>query len=43
MQNEMLHVMALKSLREIAENVRNLTFFSIMADETNQIVSKLSL
>ena len=34
MQNKMLQVMALKILREIAENIRNSTFFSIMADET---------
>ena len=34
MQNEMMQVMALKILREIAENIRNSTFFSIMADET---------
>ena len=33
MHNEMLQVMALKILWEIAENVRNSTFFSIMADK----------
>ena len=34
MQNEMLKVMALQILRDVAANIRNSTFFSIMADET---------
>ena len=34
MQNEMLQVIALRILREIAQDIRNSTFFSIMADET---------
>ena len=34
MHNEMLKVMALQILRDVAANIRNSTFFSIMADET---------
>ena len=34
LQNEILKVMAFKILREIAENIKNSGFFSIMADET---------
>lgn len=34
MQNEILKVMAFKVLREVAENIRNSGFFSVMADET---------
>jgi len=33
-QNEMLHVMALKVLREVSACIRPSTFFTIMADET---------
>lgn len=40
MENEMLQVMALKILREIAENIKNSTFYSIMADETTDKSSR---
>ena len=34
MQNKILKVMTFKILREIAENIKNSGFFSVMADET---------
>ena len=34
MQNEMLKVMALQILIDVAVNIHNSTFFSIMVDET---------
>ena len=34
MQNEMLKVMALKVLKDVASYLQNATFFTIMVDET---------
>ena len=34
MQNEMLEIMALKVLRDIASSLQNATYFTIMIDET---------
>ena len=36
-QNEMLKVMALRVLREIAESLQSTSFFTVMADETTDI------
>ena len=36
-QNEMIQIMALSILRDVARNIRNSVFYSIMADETLDI------
>ena len=41
--NEMLEALALDMLREIAENIQNATFFTIMADETADVSNKEQL
>ena len=42
-QNELIEIMALKILRNLAEKIRNANFFSIMADETVDISNKEQL
>ena len=37
MQNEMMKVMALRVLREIAESLQNAPFFTVMVDETADV------
>ena len=39
-QNEMIQIMALSVLRDIAQNIRNAVFYSIMADETTDISNR---
>ena len=43
MQNEMLKVMALQILREVAARIQRSTFFSIMADETTDMSNREQL
>ena len=45
MQNEMLKVMALKILRDVAAEIRNAEFYTIMVDEATDAsnVSQLAL
>jgi len=40
MQNEMLSVMSLKVLREIAGNIQNVLFYTVMVDETTDCFNK---
>ena len=40
MQNEMLQVMALKILRDIASSLQSTPFYGIMADETPDISNR---
>ncbi|XP_041472559.1 52 kDa repressor of the inhibitor of the protein kinase-like [Lytechinus variegatus] len=42
-QNEMLEIMALQVLREVASSIRNGVFFSILADECTDISNKEQL
>ena len=42
-QNEMLEIMALRILREIAQNVQNSTIYTIMADESADVSNKEQL
>ena len=39
-QNEMIQIMALSILRDIAQNIRNSVFYSIIADETTDISNR---
>ena len=39
-QNEMIQIMALSILRDVAKNIRNSVFYSIMADETTDISNR---
>ena len=39
-QNEMIQIMALSILRDVAQNIRNSVFYSIMADETTDISNR---
>ena len=39
-QNEMLEIMALRVLREIAQNIQNALIYTIMADETADVSNK---
>lgn len=39
-QNEMIQIMALSILRDIAQNIRNSVFYSIMADETTDVSNR---
>ena len=39
-QNEMLQIMALSVLRDIAQNIRNSVYYSIMADETTDVSNR---
>lgn len=39
-QNGMLRIMALSILRDIAQNIRNSVFYSIMADETTDVSNR---
>ena len=39
-QNEMIQIMALSILRDIAQNIRNSVFYSIMADETTDLSNR---
>ena len=41
--NEMLEALALDMSREIAENIQNATFFTIMEDETADVSNKEQL
>ena len=36
-QNEMMQIMALRVLREVAENIQNVDFYSIMCDEATDV------
>ena len=42
-QNEMLEIMALRVLREIAQNIQNALIYTIMADETADVSNKEQL
>ena len=42
-QNEMLEIMALRVLREIARNIQNAVIYTIMADETADVSNKEQL
>ena len=39
-QNEMIQIMSLSVLRDIAQNIRNSVFYSIMADATTDISNR---
>ena len=39
-QNEMIQIMALSILRDIAQNIRNSVYYSIMADETTDLSNR---
>ena len=36
-QNEMMQIMALRVLRDVEENIRDVDFYSIMCDEANDV------
>lgn len=42
-QNEMLKIMALRVLREIAQNIQNAAIYTIMADESSDVINKEQL
>ena len=39
-QNELLETMALGMMRQISANIQNVTFFTIMADETADVSNR---